>query len=51
MIELTTLRSQYEVRTEHDFTNEPRRIDMGGGDSLLAALVQSDECARRDSNP
>ncbi len=38
VIESTTLRCMYELRTEHDFTSDPRAIDMGGPESLLAGL-------------
>ena len=39
VIESTTLRQMYEVRAEHDFTAEPRAIELGSSASLLAALM------------
>ena len=39
VIESTTLRSMYELRTEHDFSHLPRQIDVGSPASLLAALT------------
>jgi hypothetical protein len=39
VIESTTLRSMYELRTEHDFSHLPRQIDVGSPASLLAALI------------
>jgi hypothetical protein len=38
VIESTELRCMYEVRTEHDFTLEPKEIDLGSAASLLSAL-------------
>jgi hypothetical protein len=38
VIESTTLQCMYEVETEHDFSQRPVQIDIGGADSLLAAL-------------
>jgi hypothetical protein len=39
VIESTSLRCMYEVRTEHDFTSTPREIAVGSPGSLLASLV------------
>jgi hypothetical protein len=39
VIESTTLRCMYELRTEHDFTHLPQQIDIRSPESLLAALV------------
>jgi hypothetical protein len=39
VIESTTLRCMYELRTEHDFTATPREIALGSPESLLAALT------------
>jgi hypothetical protein len=39
VIESTTLRCMYELRTEHDFSHLPRQIDVGSYASLLAALT------------
>ena len=39
VIESTTLRRMFEVRSEHDFTDEPRTIELGSSASLLAALM------------
>src|SRR5262245_18544994 len=38
VVESTSLRAMYEVRTEHDFTGEPRSIALGSKGSLLAGL-------------
>ena len=38
VIESTTLRCMFEVRTEHDFSHVPQQIDIGSPASLLAAL-------------
>ena len=39
VIESTTLRSMYELRTEHDFSRLPLQISIGSAASLLAALI------------
>jgi len=39
VIESTTLRCMYELRTEHDLSHQPRQIDIGSAASLLAALT------------
>lgn len=39
VIESTTLKCQYEVRTEHDFTAAPREIELGDGESLFHAFL------------
>ena len=39
VIESTTLRCMYELRTEHDFSQLPREISIGSPPSLLAALA------------
>jgi len=41
VIASTTLRSMYDLRTEHDFTHDPRAIDIGSDESLLRALQES----------
>jgi hypothetical protein len=38
VIESTTLRAMYELRTEHDFTSAPAEIEIGSPESVLAAL-------------
>ncbi len=38
VIESTELRAFYDLRTEHDFTNDPTEIDLGSAASLLARL-------------
>ncbi len=38
VIESTTLRCMYEVKTEHDFTDEPRAIPVGSLESILGSL-------------
>ncbi len=40
VIESTTLKCQYEVRSEHDFTVEPTEIPPESPLSLLAALTR-----------
>ena len=39
VIESTEVRAMYELRSEHDFTRDPREIEVGSAESLLAALV------------
>ena len=39
VIESTTLKAMYELRTEHDFTGAPQEIDPAGPASLLATLT------------
>lgn len=39
VIESTELRTMYELRSEHDFTNDPREIEIASTESLLAALA------------
>jgi len=39
VIESTTLRRMFEVRSEHDFSDVPRRIELGSAESLLASLM------------
>ena len=39
VIESTTLRCMYELRTEHDFSHLPQQIGVGSPASLLAALT------------
>jgi hypothetical protein len=38
VIESTTLRCMYEVKTEHDFTVEPNEIGLGSIESLLSTF-------------
>ncbi len=38
VIESTELRAFYELRTEHDFSANPRQIDPSSAESLLASL-------------
>ncbi len=38
VIESTTLKAMYDLRSEHDFTTVPRLISQGAPESLLAAL-------------
>ena len=38
VIESTELKAMFEVKSEHDFTNEPRAIEMAIGESLLANM-------------
>jgi hypothetical protein len=39
VIESTSLRCMYELRTEHDFSHLPQQIDAGSPASLLTALI------------
>jgi hypothetical protein len=39
VIESTALRGQYDVRTEHDLTADPRPIPIGSPESLFAAFL------------
>ena len=39
VIESTELREFYALGSEHDFSGEPREIEPGSPDSLLAALL------------
>ena len=39
VIEATTLRCMYDLRTEHDFSHLPQQIDIGSPVSLLAPLI------------
>jgi len=41
VIESTELRAFYDLRTEHDFSGDPRPIALGSPESLVAALVQA----------
>ena len=41
VIESTELRAMFEVKSEHDFTAEPREIELGSAESLLAALAEA----------
>jgi hypothetical protein len=38
VIESTMLRAYFDLRTEHDFTADPRAIDIASAESLLASL-------------
>ena len=48
VIESTTLRCMYELRTEHDFSHLPQQIDIGSASSLLAALISAGLPVRGD---
>ena len=39
VIESTELRAFYDLRSEHDFSADPREIPLGSAQSLLAALI------------
>jgi hypothetical protein len=39
VIESTTLRCMYDLRSEHDFTDLPARIEIGSPASLLSLLA------------
>jgi len=38
VIESTTLRAWFDLKTEHDFTGDPREIEIASAESLLASL-------------
>ena len=38
VIESTILRGFYDLRTEHDFSGDPRQIDLASDGSLLASM-------------
>jgi len=38
VIESTELRAFFDLRSEHDFSETPRRIDLASAESLLGAL-------------
>jgi hypothetical protein len=40
VIESTELRAFYDLRSEHDFSGDPRAIDLGSAASLLGPLMQ-----------
>ena len=40
VIEKTTLKCMYDVKTEHDFTTDPRVIELGSAESLFRGLLQ-----------
>ena len=39
VMESTTLRCMYDLRTEHDFSHLPQQVIIGSPASLLAALI------------
>jgi hypothetical protein len=41
VIESTALHAYYDLRTEHDFSADPRSVELGSAMSLLAALRTS----------
>lgn len=43
VIESTTMRCMYQLRSEHDFSHLPQRIDTGSPASLLAALISIEQ--------
>ena len=43
VIESTTLKCMYDVKTEHDFTTDPRVVQVGSPESLLIGLIQQRE--------
>ncbi len=49
VIEKTTLKCMYDVKTEHDFTTDPKMIEIGSAESLLLGLVQQRALAEEDS--
>jgi hypothetical protein len=51
VIESTTLRCMYDVRTEHDFSHLPQQIDIGSAASLLAALIYYEQSGSAPGAP
>jgi hypothetical protein len=51
VIESTTLRCVYELRTEHDFSYLPQQIDIGSPASMLAALTYDEQSGRLPGAP
>ena len=43
VIESTTLRCMYDLRTEHDFSRLSQQISIGSPASLLAALIAGED--------
>jgi hypothetical protein len=43
VIESTTLRCIYDLRTEHDLSRLPQQIHIGSPASLLAALITGED--------
>jgi hypothetical protein len=43
VIESTVLRSFFDLRTEHDFTGDPREVELASPTSLLASLHRARE--------
>ena len=41
VIESTILKAIYDLKTEHDFTNDPRIVEIGSAHSLLIGLAQA----------
>jgi hypothetical protein len=41
VIESTVLHAFYDLRTEHDFTADPRAVTVGSSESLFATLLRS----------
>ena len=39
VLESTELKAMYEFRSEHDFTDDAREIELGSAESLVAALL------------
>ena len=39
VIESTTLKCMYDLKTEHDFTDEPLEIELGSADSVIGVLA------------
>lgn len=46
VIESTELKAMYELRSEHDFSERPREIEVGSVESLLAPLPTSGGSSR-----
>ena len=40
-VESTVLHAFYDLRTEHDFSSDPRPVTVGSSESLFAALLRS----------
>jgi hypothetical protein len=48
VVESTVLHAFYDLRTEHDFSSEPRSIEIGSVASLLSTLSGGSEKRARD---
>ena len=49
VIEKTTLKCMFDLKSEHDFTTDPRVIEVGSAESLLIGLVQERALAEENA--